>query len=1362
MYDGLSQDAQMRLKIVLEGVRDLNAMVEMLGGDAPAAGRKAVTAISEINDELKKTRQAANDSGSALQKSAKEADAAWKKAVQGVKDYNAEYQRATRNKVLGISSDGERPFSSFSEAEKDRILAIDDAARADIVGAIRTERREHEELAKAVIAGEERMAAAAEKRAEAERMRARESADRGRSSYTTGDFDRDFAALSGGIDASAEAERKIALARLEAERRERELLAQEVVAGEARMAAATNKRVEAERALARESTARGRRNAGAEWDRELIGLQDEIARKTATTNENLISQRYALYDVASTAGIAGGSLVALVSAYTMLAANREAAFTDVLRTTRVDADSELAVTLRKELEELAQEIPKSFAEISDVATKAAQLDIPVEGIQEFTEATIKFSAVTGVASDTAALSFGKIGNVLGLAGEEYTQFASAVAYAGVRSAATEEQILSVANKLGPVMAQYRATADEVAGLSAAYASVGVESELSAGTTGRVWAKIQLAVDQGGTTLENFARVSGMSSEQFRSSWGESAANTFVTFVGGLQHVENYNEALRSLGIEATRDGRSLGALSAGVDKAVISMQAAREGMSNGFLDESAAQIFDTVVSKLQLVLNAFDRLAGVVGGSTLEAFGGLLDVLADTLNNLAEFGSNPVGQFFLGLGMILTGLIGVLLLFGGALAGGTAALFAIRTAITGLQATATGAQLTMLQFIGGLFGVQAAGNAAAGGMNAAAMGARALRVAMISTGIGAVVAILGTLIGAAVTAGDQEENLATSADKANQELAAQEARAAAAAEEIRKLTQELNDAVEAANAMAMGSADLEGSLFDLGQSMQQNGKQFDAYSTGGRENMRSLSSAIAAAVAIADGDAQLLANLLAGIREQLLSIGAGADAIAMVERAIEATGVAATDAIVTSNSLAVGFAHVDENARNAAKGVDELGEKVRTVSDYASDLGSIMDRAFEIRFGAQDAYDRVLDTYDKMRSEAKRAAESIDDLRAQIMQTEADLRVLQGERVGQEYFLSVATRYGDTARAAAISGDIARNSADQNSARTEIRGLNGQVAEEQDALTRSIEGNSEAARRNREALDELAQEHMEYLEALAASGASQETLEAETRRLKDEFIDFGVSMGYNADDLEQRYGPAYDDVAKIIREFPRDITVDIDGLDPAQAALNEWLEKNKDHRIDVPVNVQANKNVTAEKFTDVGQIAGNSFKTAFATAMVSGAQAGAAGASVSKNNQPSFWEQIYLNWQAGLDAAFGALGFSEGGYTGDGGKHDVAGLAHKGEYVFPQEAVRYYGVENLARAHRVALRGYSSGGLVGGPAGAFGGSLGMEGGGPLRLDASTIDALAQAMNDRPVFLMADSRVIAQLVSTGNAAYTRGS
>ncbi|WP_421413534.1 D-alanyl-D-alanine carboxypeptidase family protein [Agrobacterium tumefaciens] len=66
-----------------------------------------------------------------------------------------------------------------------------------------------------------------------------------------------------------------------------------------------------------------------------------------------------------------------------------------------------------------------------------------------------------------------------------------------------------------------------------------------------------------------------------------------------------------------------------------------------------------------------------------------------------------------------------------------------------------------------------------------------------------------------------------------------------------------------------------------------------------------------------------------------------------------------------------------------------------------------------------------------------------------------------------------------------------------------------------------------------------------------------------------------------------------------------------------------------------------------------------------------------------------------------LGGLLGSLfGFESGGYTGDGGKSEPAGVVHKGEYVLSKRAVERLGVQNLDRMHRGALKGFESGGYV--------------------------------------------------------------
>ena len=61
------------------------------------------------------------------------------------------------------------------------------------------------------------------------------------------------------------------------------------------------------------------------------------------------------------------------------------------------------------------------------------------------------------------------------------------------------------------------------------------------------------------------------------------------------------------------------------------------------------------------------------------------------------------------------------------------------------------------------------------------------------------------------------------------------------------------------------------------------------------------------------------------------------------------------------------------------------------------------------------------------------------------------------------------------------------------------------------------------------------------------------------------------------------------------------------------------------------------------------------------------------------------------------------FGFSSGGYTGDGGTYDAAGIVHRGEYVLSKQAVQNIGVGNLDTLHSLLKApngGYSLGNIA--------------------------------------------------------------
>lgn len=84
------------------------------------------------------------------------------------------------------------------------------------------------------------------------------------------------------------------------------------------------------------------------------------------------------------------------------------------------------------------------------------------------------------------------------------------------------------------------------------------------------------------------------------------------------------------------------------------------------------------------------------------------------------------------------------------------------------------------------------------------------------------------------------------------------------------------------------------------------------------------------------------------------------------------------------------------------------------------------------------------------------------------------------------------------------------------------------------------------------------------------------------------------------------------------------------------------------------------------------------------------------------------------------NAGGGLMYLADGGYTGPGGKYDVAGVVHRGEYVINADSTK-----RLGRGFLDGLNGYAEGGFVGSQGGPSG--LGMAGGMNLTIETRGVD-----------------------------------
>ena len=253
-----------------------------------------------------------------------------------------------------------------------------------------------------------------------------------------------------------------------------------------------------------------------------------------------------------------------------------------------------------------------------------------------------------------------------------------------------------------------------------------------------------------------------------------------------------------------------------------------------------------------------------------------------------------------------------------------------------------------------------------------------------------------------------------------------------------------------------------------------------------------------------------------------------------VNTAIKATGRAGVATAQVINALVGTITQATQEAK-----------KLTTITDYVSDLSSVLNDALENRYARQDARDSISSAWDAIAESARGAAEAIDEANASIN----DMRATRGVL---EYQLRVAIRYGDTVRAQAIRARLSEVD-------SEIIAKREELAKVQEEANRSLTGNSKSAIENRAAIRELVSGYNQYLTSLALTGMSNEDLKKEAEKLSNEFLDQGASLGFAKEELIDYTSAFKRDFTTVINNLPKDITLNI-VTDPALQAIVDFVK----------------------------------------------------------------------------------------------------------------------------------------------------------------------------------------------------------
>ena len=356
----------------------------------------------------------------------------------------------------------------------------------------------------------------------------------------------------------------------------------------------------------------------------------------------MLSSISAGLQVASVATFAG--LVLAMVGGTAAAVKFENEFANVKKTMNDVKDPQVFKEIEKDLLNLAQQIPVMAGELAGIAAVGGQLGVGAGDIAKFTEVVAKLGTATNMTAEQAATSMARFLNVTNESTDQIGKYAAVLVELGNSTAATEGEIIMLAQNFGATGTLAGLSTEEILAFSAAMRETGQQSQAGATALTKLFRGLSDAAKIGGKEMAVFAETAGMDVHQFRRLIETDIGEAATIFLGGINNMgasgQSTTAILDELGLGTERVSRAILSLANNEEGlADARARAIKQAVTQNALNDEAAQKFETAAMQIQQIKAALNAAAITLGQTFLPVFKVFLEFILGVvaaLQGLAE------------------------------------------------------------------------------------------------------------------------------------------------------------------------------------------------------------------------------------------------------------------------------------------------------------------------------------------------------------------------------------------------------------------------------------------------------------------------------------------------------------------------------------------------------------------------------------------------------------------------------------------------------------------------------------------------------------------------------------------------------
>lgn len=351
----------------------------------------------------------------------------------------------------------------------------------------------------------------------------------------------------------------------------------------------------------------------------------------------------------------------------------DTAMANVRKTTNMS--SEEIEKLARSAQNLSTKQPVTAETLLNIEALGAQLGVTNDKLESFATVVSGLDIATNMDFETAGKEMAQFANITQMSQDQFKNYGSTIVDLGNHLATTESDISNMALRLAGAGTAAKFSQADILGMSGAMSSLGIRAEAGGSAMTRIIQDISKNVAKGSSVVGEYARVAGMSAEQFADAWKNRPMEAIEALVEGLKRTsdsgEDMNVTLEKLGIKNIRNSDTMRRLANAGDLLRESVTRANTAWEqNTALQNEVDQRNESLASRLQVLKNKVDAIAISIGRpltnaaiSALEACDPLIQGVGDLADAFSKMDTGKQ-QFVLAMVGIAAAAGPVLTVFG--------------------------------------------------------------------------------------------------------------------------------------------------------------------------------------------------------------------------------------------------------------------------------------------------------------------------------------------------------------------------------------------------------------------------------------------------------------------------------------------------------------------------------------------------------------------------------------------------------------------------------------------------------------------------------------------------------------------------